>query len=410
MRALLLSTPYTTHFMPLVPMAWALRTLGCEVLVAGQPEVTETARSAGLCTTTIGERFHGFDELHYRLASGERPLQLMGRQPPELTQAGTTQWAVHARYHLASYLELAEEFAPDLVVSERMEAAGPIIARKLGVLAVAHRWGIDPMGATAREVAALQLTGACERLGIGGFPEPDLLLDPCPPELQVRSDEVIRPVRYVPFNGTGERPRWRFRSSPSVGGRNHRVCVTLGRQTLALNGLPLLRSIIDAASRLRDVEFVVTAEERYYEEIGAVPDNVMLIEPTPLDLFLGECDAVVHHGGSGTVLSCVHHGLPQLVLPQIADQFSAAKTLREAGAAKALFRASEQDDSAVLGESIRELLDQPEHGARARELRRSMHAMPSPAEVARQLRETVVGPDAGEFPTSGIENSARVEK
>ena len=38
------------------------------------------------------------------------------------------QWAMHARYHVRRYLELAREFSPSLVLSERVESAGPIVA------------------------------------------------------------------------------------------------------------------------------------------------------------------------------------------------------------------------------------------------------------------------------------------
>ncbi|MDW6062592.1 hypothetical protein SAZ11_36845 [Streptomyces sp. FXJ1.4098] len=47
MRVLMMSTPVSSHFAPLVPLAWALRSAGHEVLVAGQPDVMGPARSAG---------------------------------------------------------------------------------------------------------------------------------------------------------------------------------------------------------------------------------------------------------------------------------------------------------------------------------------------------------------------------
>lgn len=387
MRALLLSTPYATHFMPMVPIAWALRTLGYEVLVAGQPEVTEAAAGAGLCTETIGERFHGFDELVQRLAPGERPLRMMGRTPGELTQAGTIQWAMHARYHVRRYLELAREFSPSLVISERVESAGPIVAAALGVPSIAHRWGVDPMGDTARDVAESQLTGVCERLGLDGFPGPTKLLDPCPPELQLPNIEQGWPIRYIPFNGTGERPGWVSERN----GRVRRVCVTFGKQTLALNGVSLLRTVIAAAGGLAGTEFVVTAEPEYHKEIGNVPDNVRLVEPTPLNLFLDDCDAVLHHGGASTVLTTIYYGLPQIVLPQIADQFVAAKRLSDAGAAKALFDADTQDDVSAVRQATLEVLEQAEYRAGATRLQRSMVTMTPPAEVAGQLHDLAAG-------------------
>ncbi|GAA3035986.1 hypothetical protein GCM10020000_11910 [Streptomyces olivoverticillatus] len=39
MRVLIIPSPVTTHFMPMIPLAWALRAAGHELLVAGQPDV-----------------------------------------------------------------------------------------------------------------------------------------------------------------------------------------------------------------------------------------------------------------------------------------------------------------------------------------------------------------------------------
>ena len=43
---------------------------------------------------------------------------------------------------------------------------------------------------------------------------------------------------------------------------------------------------------------------------------------------------VVHHGGSGTMLGALAHGLPQLRRPQGADQFLNAEALLPTGAAE----------------------------------------------------------------------------
>jgi hypothetical protein len=49
---------------------------------------------------------------------------------------------------------------------------------------------------------------------------------------------------------------------------------------------------------------------------------------------------VVHHGGSGTTLSAAAAGVPQLVLPQGADQFANAGALTGVGVAGALVGAA----------------------------------------------------------------------
>ena len=51
---------------------------------------------------------------------------------------------------------------------------------------------------------------------------------------------------------------------------------------------------------------------------------------------LPHCTAVVSHAGSGTVLGALGTGLPQLCLPQAADQFRNAAGVSAAGAGLAL--------------------------------------------------------------------------
>ncbi|HYZ35917.1 MAG TPA: nucleotide disphospho-sugar-binding domain-containing protein, partial [Pseudonocardiaceae bacterium] len=53
-------------------------------------------------------------------------------------------------------------------------------------------------------------------------------------------------------------------------------------------------------------------------------------------LLLPHCHLVVSHGGAGIMLNALAHGLPQLILPQGADQFSNAAARQSAGAALAL--------------------------------------------------------------------------
>ena len=96
-------------------------------------------------------------------------------------------------------------------------------------------------------------------------------------------------------------------------------------------------------------------------------------------------DLIVHHGGTGTVLSALEVGLPQLLLPQGADQFFNAEILTAAGAARALPNDAQQPGA--IGEAVQALLgDSPERQAAAR-LRDEIAAMPSPSDVVPALVE-----------------------
>jgi len=67
--------------------------------------------------------------------------------------------------------------------------------------------------------------------------------------------------------------------------------------------------------------------------------------------------AAASHGGSGTLLGALAHGIPQLCLPQAADQFRYAQACAAAGAGIALIGADATTDR--IEAALRRLLDAP---------------------------------------------------
>jgi UDP:flavonoid glycosyltransferase YjiC (YdhE family) len=96
-------------------------------------------------------------------------------------------------------------------------------------------------------------------------------------------------------------------------------------------------------------------------------------------------DLIVHHGGTGTVLGALEVGLPQLLLPQGADQFINAEILIAAGAVRALSNDAQQPGA--IAEAVQALLgDCPEREAASR-LRAEIVSMPAPVDVVPVLIE-----------------------
>jgi UDP:flavonoid glycosyltransferase YjiC (YdhE family) len=128
-----------------------------------------------------------------------------------------------------------------------------------------------------------------------------------------------------------------------------------------------------------------------------VPDNVHVERFVAQSAVLPLVDLIVHHGGTGTVLAALEVGLPQLLLPQRADQFFNAQILTEAGAARAL--ANDAQQPGTITEAVQALLgNSPEREAAAR-LRDEIAAMPSPTEAVSQLVELALS--AAPDPPSG---------
>ncbi|MFF4838309.1 nucleotide disphospho-sugar-binding domain-containing protein [Streptomyces sp. NPDC001315] len=381
MRVLVMATPSPTHFTPMVPMLWALRAAGHDVLVVCQPDDLAAVASAGLNATCIGEAFDGEGFL-LRGLEGKRPLQARPRESFKVWGYGRV-WAGQSERVVDAYLAFTRDHRPDLILSDPLDYAALIVGGVLGVPVVQHRWGVDPFSADARKEARIALQHVCDRLGIAELPEPAELFDPCPPSLQLPDAAPGTPIRAVPFNGNGQLPLW-LRQSATAPRGVRRVAFTLGG-TLPLNGVPLARDVLTALGAISDVEVIATVDERFRAELGEVPDSVRLVDPLPLHLLFGSCDAAVHHGGSGTTMTATGFGLPQLVLPQLADHFAHGDRLAELGAGITFDTARSQEQGDRLREALVELLEVPGYAKAAAALSREMADMPAPSRVVADL-------------------------
>jgi MGT family glycosyltransferase len=159
------------------------------------------------------------------------------------------------------------------------------------------------------------------------------------------------------------------------------VYVTLGTVHNQTTGL--LERLVAALGRGEYNLLVTVGEERDPDEFGPQPPTVHIERYVPQGAILPRCDAVVGHGGSGTLIGALAHGLPTLITPLDADHFWSAKRLAALGAATILHVPE------VNGESVRaalhRVLSTPGYGERAAEIQAAFAAMPPPIEVARVL-------------------------
>jgi len=98
-----------------------------------------------------------------------------------------------------------------------------------------------------------------------------------------------------------------------------------------INGRPreVGQAIVDAAQTV-GVPVVLNASWGGIE-LDDVPPHAFLVEDVPFDWLFGRVRAVVHHGGSGTTHSALRFGLPQLIVPHIADQHFWARCIHRQG-------------------------------------------------------------------------------
>lgn len=143
-----------------------------------------------------------------------------------------------------------------------------------------------------------------------------------------------------------------------------------------------------------DVEVVATIAESEQASLGELPDNVRVVAFTPLHALLSTCDAVIHHGGAGTVATTTLLGIPQLVIPDQGDGEHAARRLAEHGAG--LMVQPGAADGATVRDGVSALLDDPAFAARAKDLREDVLRLPPPNEVADRLVQIAGAAGAGQ--------------
>lgn len=255
------------------------------------------------------------------------------------------------------------------------EDLAPELARLAPDLVI-HGWGVPGAAEAARRAGIRSVWHGAGRLfpeGIGfAMPSMDLPhVDICPPSLQSAALTAARiPLRPVPYAEPGPQPVARRGPGPLV-------FLTMGT---AFNTPELL---ITALRGLADLDATVIASTGNHTMKEEIPDNAMVRPWVAQAALLPAVDLVVHHGGSGTMLGALAHGVPQLVLPQGADQFANADALTKAGAA---LRLDEVTEDAIAASARSLLTDRGgDHRAAARAIATEIAAMPSPAEVVRTL-------------------------
>lgn len=130
---------------------------------------------------------------------------------------------------------------------------------------------------------------------------------------------------------------------------------------------------------------MVAADAASREQLGELPGNVRVLDSPPLHLVLGDCDAIVHQGGSGTVFNAIRAGLGQLAISHMADQDNISAALAESGAG--IHLQGEQADEQAIRAAVIRLLEDPEIRTAADRLRAEMLSQPTPAHVAAELAE-----------------------
>jgi UDP:flavonoid glycosyltransferase YjiC (YdhE family) len=366
------------HLYPMMPLALACADAGHEVVIAtGKPFL-------GRLPLPTAPGYPPHLELDWAIQETSR--RHPDRHGVQLSMAMFAD--VMAEHSAPTLIAQCERMQPDLVIFEGMDTGAGVAASVVGIPAAAYAIALASFvyGSLHPETVGYQRDLWLRRNRTP--PEGDgllaaALINPAPPTLRQTDGTQVPtiPIRSVAYNESSAGvPAWltSARLRP-------RVYLTLG--TVSFGAIEVLNRAITEIAPLNVDILVTVGPEGEPAALGEVPDNVHVERFVAQSGVLPLVDLIVHHGGTGTVLSALEVGLPQLLLPQGADQFYNAQILPATGVARAL--PNEAQQPGAIAEAVQALLgDSPERHTAAR-LRDEIAAMPSPAEVAPTLIELV---------------------
>ena len=121
--------------------------------------------------------------------------------------------------------------------------------------------------------------------------------------------------------------------------------------------------------------------------LGPVAPNVHVARWIPQADVLPHADALICHGGSGTVTGTLAAGVPAVVVPFIADQYHNARRVSELGAGVTL----EAEDIVRLPDAVRALLADGSYREAAGRVAAEMRELPPVDTATAILRALAAG-------------------
>ena len=389
MKVLITCVPGYGHLHPLLPLANALVDAGHDVAIATATDTRARAETAGFATFSAGI---GMSETWQRLVR-RYPDQAYTRLAPDEIMP----WylphlfgEIVAPAMLEDLVPLVRTWSPDVIVHDTFEFAAPVAAAMHGVPSVSHTLGIrfegELLDLAAAAVAPLWRQHGLAADATAGLYR-HLCLDIMPAALQAdapaRCRGVIRGLRPVgPPSIGGERlPTWltsRRERSESL------VYMTLGTETNT--DVTMFRSVLDGLADM-DVDVLVTVgADGDPSFIGSVPGNAHIERYVPQSSLLPLCSVVICHGGAGTTLGALAHGVPLLVFPQGADQYIMSERVASSGAGLRLVPPEVNANSVYR--CVLDLLHGTEHRHAARRIQSEIAAMATPDETVPVIEHT----------------------
>ncbi len=372
MRALFTTNPGSGHWQPLVPFADALRAAGHEVAFATAPATCAAIAALGFRCFRAGEDERA-DEAQAR---HERAAALPGTEAAAWTIPSIFA-GVWATRRLPDLLAICADWRPSLLVREDKEYAGCIAAERHALPhAVVQVTAWRPW---VHELLVSPLNRLRTQVGLPVDPDLEMLyrylfIVPGPSRFQDPATPLPRTthaVRHVAFDRSGceSLPEW-VHHLP----KRPVVYATMGT---AYNRVEGIHAAILNGLREEPIALIVTVgRDQDPADFGPQPPHIHLERYVPQSLLFPYCDLVINHGGSGTVMAALDHGLPMVIVPLAADQPDNARRCVSLGVARVVAA----DDRTPLGirDAVRAVLRDPGYRRNAMRMREESERLPGP--------------------------------
>jgi UDP:flavonoid glycosyltransferase YjiC (YdhE family) len=358
------------HFQPLLPIAQAAEAANHTVAFACGHSMISTVMSYGFAAFPIGAESSGPPE---RIPL--RPLS-MEREERDLREKFARK---AARIRSAGILALCARWQPDLIVCDEIDFGSMIAAEHLGipyatVLVIAAGSFVRP------EIVAEPLYKVRAEHGLSPDPKLTMLsrylvLSPFPSSYRdpafplPATAHSIRPL--MPYLAAAEAPPPFIKHLPDT----PTIYFTLGTVFNTESG-DLFSRVLTGLKNLR-INLVVTVGRHIDPaEFGPQPPNIHIRQYIPQSLVLAHCDAVISHGGSGSVIGALAHGLPMVLIPMGADQPLNGARCEALGVAKVLDAVEATSEN--VGTAVNTVLEDPTYRHVAEQMRDEIADLPGP--------------------------------
>jgi UDP:flavonoid glycosyltransferase YjiC (YdhE family) len=329
MRVLVATTANTGHFEPLVPFARACAASGHDVRVAAPAGFAGQVAQAGLAHMP----FDDAPPEETRAVFASLP-PLDGSSPADIEAGNVVVLReVFARLDAGAALpaltEAMSQWRPDLVLRETAELGSYLAAEAAGVPHVQLNTGLSCF-MDVPEVVEEPLVELGAVPGLAGLrAAPRLTLVPESLDGSAR-DGSPAPTRFRETAADGppaDLPDW----WPGLEGPL--VYVTFGTVAALIGLYPdLYQRVVDPLGEMPVRVLLTTGSAADPAELGELPDNVHAERFWPQRDVMPHAAAMVAHGGLGTTMLALVHGVPMTLLPLFADQPFNAERVAALGA------------------------------------------------------------------------------